>query len=152
MDEFHTGFIQAEARPTDSRAGLNRRVAGAQLPGEPAAPRQSRPRHDPDASRTALNEFHGAFARAADPPPASGRGGLCRRVPGENLAPGLRPAAFVSAPPAIRAWRRRDPESERAEFDKFALGLAKAAIVTDNVTPQETAPHPGASPRRESTR
>ncbi|MBC6446472.1 sensor histidine kinase [Actinokineospora xionganensis] len=155
MDDFHTGFIQAQARPTESRGGLNRRVAGAQLPGTPPtppAPRQSRPRHDPEAARAALNDFHGAFARAADPPPSSARGGLSRRVPGENLAPGLRPAAFASAPPAVRAWHRRDPESERAAFDKFAMGLAKAAIVTDNVSPQETAPHPGTSPRRESTR
>ncbi|SDH67570.1 Signal transduction histidine kinase [Actinokineospora alba] len=155
MDDFHTGFIQADARPPESRGGLNRRVAGAQLPGAPPAPpapRQTRPVHDPDAARTALDDFHGAFARAADPPPSSARGGLSRRVPGENLAPGLRPAAFASAPPAVRAWRSRDPESERAAFDKYAMGLAKAAIVTDNVTPQETARHPGASPRRESTR
>lgn len=154
MDDFHTSFAQADVRPTESRGGLNRRVAGAQLPGlPPAAARPVRPRHDPEAARTALDDFHGAFARAADPPPSSGRGGLSRRVPGENLAPGLRPRPFVSAPPAApTGWRRRDPESERAEFDKFALGLAKAAIVTDTVTPQETAPHPGASPRRESTR
>ncbi len=175
----------------ETRGGLRRRVRGAQLPGPgttaPVAGDQ--PRHDPEATRTAMDGFQSAFAKAAevsametDPPsapptvvtapvPAPGDGaslpvrvpgdsampashhlatppagvpaapqsrdGLVRRVPGAQLAPGLRqqPAGRPIARAVVNRTRR-DPAAERAAFDAFAAGLAKADVVTADSPPR----------------
>ncbi|MFJ7211563.1 nitrate- and nitrite sensing domain-containing protein [Amycolatopsis sp. NPDC098790] len=164
----------------ESRGGLRRRVRGAQLPGPGAtAPvAVEKPRHDPEATRTAMDGFQSAFAKAelsressAVPSPGDGaslpvrvpgdsampashparglatppagvpaapqsRDGLVRRVPGAQLAPGLRPQA--TGRPIARAVvnrTRRDPAAERAAFDSFAAGLAKADVVTADSPP-----------------
>ena len=134
---------------TPDRGGLRRRVAGAQMPGgsrvpttgpgrapAPGTPPVSPPRqHDPAALRGALDGFQAAFAKAAkEPPPAAApptegrRGGLTRRVPGTNMAPGLRKPVAGQVPARVASqWRPRDPNADRARFDSFSAGLAHAA-------------------------
>jgi signal transduction histidine kinase len=178
LDGFQTAFTRAAEQPTPeqpvnanpepNRTGLRRRVAGAQLPGTPQTatppPAERQHRHDPAATRSAMDGFQTAFAQgatasiapmeppapvsrpapqvrqparsAAEAPPAGpgGRAGLTRRVPGENLAPGLRRQASAmrkkppgSLPPrAPRGWHERDPEAERSAFDAFSSGLSRA--------------------------
>ncbi|HEX6354650.1 nitrate- and nitrite sensing domain-containing protein [Actinophytocola sp.] len=147
------GRAPASATPgttgTPNRGGLRRRVAGAQLPGstkvpaakpaEPATPSVPEPRQDPAALRGALDGFQAAFAKAAEetqasPPPAAEtsqdarRGGLTRRVPGSNMAPGLRKPVTGQVPANVaKNWRQRDPDADRAKFDSFTSGLAHAA-------------------------
>ncbi|MFJ1766352.1 nitrate- and nitrite sensing domain-containing protein [Amycolatopsis sp. NPDC088138] len=167
----------AEEPESESRGGLRRRVRGAQLPspGTTAAVAvEDKPRHDPEATRIAMDGFQEAFARAAevgatatDPPPAVvtepaplpvrvpgndriaasaavapvtapiSRDGLTRRVPGAQLAPGLRKQEAVARPIARAAVTRakRDPAAERAAFDSFAAGLAKADVLTADTPP-----------------
>jgi hypothetical protein len=70
------------------------------------------------------------------PAPPS-RDGLVRRVPGAQLAPGLRQQSTGRPPARATANRtRRDPAAERAAFDAFAAGLAKADVVTADSPPQ----------------
>ncbi|MGW4520751.1 nitrate- and nitrite sensing domain-containing protein [Amycolatopsis sp. NPDC004378] len=155
------------AEEPESRGGLKRRVRGAQLPSPgTSAPVTAdlKPRHDPEATKSAMDGFQSAFAKAAEvtamtaePPlsresavrvpatPSAGipaapqsRDGLVRRVPGAQLAPGLRQQA-ASGRPVARAVvnrTRRDPAAERAAFDAFAAGLAKADVVTADSPPQ----------------
>ncbi len=128
--EFPVASFDAERR-----AGLQRRVRGAQLPAAafPGADQvpTARPLHDPDAARSTMEAFQTAVARAGwtstPPPPASstGPGSLSRRTPGANLAPGLREGPS-SASQRITAATQRDPEADRAAFDGFASGLAEA--------------------------
>ncbi|HET6708728.1 nitrate- and nitrite sensing domain-containing protein [Amycolatopsis sp.] len=162
----------------ESRGGLRRRVRGAQLPnpGASAPAADSKPRHDPEATKAAMDGFASAFAKAAevtalttDPPPApptvvtapvsplpvrvpvdakpvatapitaaaQSRDGLMRRVPGAQLAPGLRKQ--TAGRPLARAVvnrTKRDPAAERAAFDAFSAGLAKAEDVTADSPPQ----------------
>ncbi|MBE1500152.1 signal transduction histidine kinase [Amycolatopsis lexingtonensis] len=180
----------------ESRGGLRRRVRGAQLPdaGTTAPPAETKPRHDPDATKLAMDGFQSAFAKAAEvsalepspalsresadlgaslsresaafspgdgaslpvrvpgespmpggavratPPAAAApptRDGLVRRVPGAQLAPGLRqqPAGRPIARAVVNR-SKRDPAAERAAFDAFAAGLAKADVVTADSPPQ----------------
>jgi hypothetical protein len=108
-----------------------------------------------------MDGFTGAFAKASEvtaltpgPPPAvtepaaplparvpvaaaQERDGLIRRVPGAQLAPGLRPLS--AGRPLARAVvnrTRRDPAAERAAFDAFSAGLAKAEDVTADSPPR----------------
>jgi hypothetical protein len=165
----------------ETRGGLRRRVRGAQLPSPgtsaPAATAdEGKPRHDPEATKAAMDGFASAFAKAAevtalttDPPPApptvvtapvspppvrvpvgappvatapitaaaQSRDGLIRRVPGAQLAPGLRQqTAGRPIARAVANRTRRDPAAERAAFDAFAAGLAKAEDVTADSPPQ----------------
>ncbi|MEV6880151.1 nitrate- and nitrite sensing domain-containing protein [Amycolatopsis sp. NPDC051128] len=177
-----------EPKPEPSaeiRGGLRRRVRGAQLPspGTPTAPADGKPRHDPEATKAAMDGFQSAFAKAAevgamttDPPSApptvvtapvpappslparvpadvpalaritdsapipaipQSRDGLIRRVPGAQLAPGLRqqPAGRPIARAVVNR-AKRDPAAERAAFDSFAAGLAKADVVTADSPPR----------------
>ncbi|WP_410666702.1 nitrate- and nitrite sensing domain-containing protein [Amycolatopsis sp. cmx-4-68] len=174
---------------SETRGGLRRRVRGAQLPspGTTAPVTGGQPRHDPEATKAAMDGFESAFAKAAevgamatDPPSAPptvvtepvsppaddpslpvrvpgdsampagrtraqapsaatppSRDGLVRRVPGAQLAPGLRQQS--AGRPLARAVvnrNRRDPAAERAAFDAFAAGLAKADVVTAGSPPQ----------------
>ncbi|WP_326945053.1 nitrate- and nitrite sensing domain-containing protein [Amycolatopsis sp. NBC_01307] len=178
----------AEEPKSESRGGLRRRVRGAQLPspGTTAAVVDDKPRHDPEATRVAMDGFQEAFAKAAvdveagaapaDPPPAPptvvtesvaatpplpvrvpgtdrialsaavapppvtapiSRDGLTRRVPGAQLAPGLRKQEAAGRPIARPVVNRakRDPAAERAAFDSFAAGLAKADELTADTPP-----------------
>ncbi|MGW3962051.1 nitrate- and nitrite sensing domain-containing protein [Amycolatopsis sp. NPDC005003] len=176
----------------ESRGGLRRRVRGAQLPspGTSASSADTKPRHDPEATKAAMDGFASAFAKAAeagppataafpkaaevsaltaDLPPApptvvtepvsplpvrapvgaspvptapftaaaQSRDGLMRRVPGAQLAPGLRKQS--AGRPLARAVvnrTKRDPAAERAAFDAFSAGLAKAEDVTADSPPQ----------------
>ncbi|WIY04889.1 nitrate- and nitrite sensing domain-containing protein [Amycolatopsis mongoliensis] len=158
----------------ETRGGLRRRVRGAQLPspGTSAPVADGKPRHDPEATKSAMDGFQSAFAKAAevgamdtDPPPPpptvvtepvslpvrvpatpsagipvapQSRDGLVRRVPGAQLAPGLRQQAAAGRPAAraVVNRSRRDPAAERAAFDAFAAGLAKADVVTADSPPQ----------------
>ncbi|WP_033261676.1 sensor histidine kinase [Amycolatopsis vancoresmycina] len=192
---------EPEPATSESRGGLRRRVRGAQLPspGTSAPVAEDKPRHDPEATKAAMDGFESAFAKAAEvsamaaeppsapptlvtapvPPPVpvpspddgSGlpvrvpgesampagrtwsavpvatapiaaapppsRDGLIRRVPGAQLAPGLRqqPAGRPIAR-AVAHRTRRDPAAERAAFDAFAAGLAKAEDLTADSPPQ----------------
>ncbi len=141
----------------ESRGGLRRRVKGAQLPGAAEAPSRERSRHDPEAAKTAFDGFEAGIAKASVPPqappppvspatgnplppppparpvptpvPAASRGGLTRRVPGAQLAPGLATgpkARRQPAPSSPGTKPMRDPEAERAAFDAFSDGLEKA--------------------------
>ncbi|MBB4687643.1 sensor histidine kinase [Amycolatopsis jiangsuensis] len=56
------------------------------------------------------------------------RDGMARRVPGAQLAPGLRLPQLVR-PPSVRRGLR-DPAAERATFDAFSDGVAKARQAT----------------------
>ncbi|MEU8631471.1 nitrate- and nitrite sensing domain-containing protein [Amycolatopsis sp. NPDC048633] len=157
--------VKAEREP-ESRSGLKRRVRGAQLPSPgttaPVAA-ETKPRHDPEATKAALDGFQDAFARAAEAPVTAGDGaslpvrvpggsamateapasrdGLIRRVPGAQLAPGLRPQTAAGRPVARAVVNRpkRDPAAERAAFDSFAAGLAKADEITADSPPQGVA-------------
>ncbi|MDQ3405100.1 MAG: nitrate- and nitrite sensing domain-containing protein [Actinomycetota bacterium] len=143
------------------RAGLRRRVAGAQLPGagtsgpSAAPPPVTRGKHDPDAVKAAYDEFDTAFASASAPPAApsparpvdGSRGGLSRRVPGARLAPGLKPQSHGVPVPPPSAGRVRDPETERAAFDGFSTGLERASRGTDSNMTNDGAPRRGADPR-----
>ncbi|MEV6441008.1 nitrate- and nitrite sensing domain-containing protein [Amycolatopsis sp. NPDC051716] len=167
--------VAAAAATAESRGGLRRRVRGAQLPspGTSAAVADTKPRHDPEATKAAMDGFASAFAKAAevsaltaDPPPAAvpepvsavparvpvdaplvatapftaaaqSRDGLMRRVPGAQLAPGLRQqTAGRPLARAVANRSKRDPAAERAAFDAFAAGLAKAEDVTADSPPQ----------------
>lgn len=165
-----TGHLVGSLGPKDgeSRGGLRRRVAGAQLPGAAVVPTAGstpaktpeppvrQPQHDPDAARDAFDGFQTAFASVAatpevTPPPAepapapepapvpaaapnpagTERAGLTRRIPGANLAPGLRTTTRANSqstarPPAAPPMRLRDPASDRASFDAFSSGFARA--------------------------
>ncbi|GAB3353233.1 sensor histidine kinase [Amycolatopsis echigonensis] len=73
---------------------------------------------------------------AADPSPThqftvvqpESRDGVFRRVPGAQLAPGLKIPQIVRTPLPRRELR--DPAAERATFDSFSDGVAKAQQVT----------------------
>lgn len=142
----------------ETRGGLRRRVKGAQLPGAAAPPSREKSRHDPLAAKAAFDGFEAGIAKAsvpqqAPPPPlsppvgnplppapprtvtptpvpAASRGGLTRRIPGAQLAPGLAKGPAPRRQPVARAALAskpmRDPEAERAAFDAFSDGLEKA--------------------------
>lgn len=166
--EEQTGDRQAPDSPpaaVESRGGLKRRVAGAQLPGGAAIPSATIPsagiagptltttpaRHgarNPATVRADFDGFQQAFAKAVtpaaqtapaaprqaeQPKPVASRAGLTRRVPGANLAPGLRAAKAAratSAPPlrVPQKFKARDPEAERASLDAFSSGIARAVV------------------------
>ena len=117
----------------NGRAGMSRRVPGAQLPVTTLRQPADVPVHDAPAARAAMDAFQTAVAEADHgfTGPAADNGGgasLTRRTPGASLAPGLR------QPSAVRAPRRaaavpvpRDPDAVRAAFDGYADALAQAA-------------------------
>lgn len=131
-------------------------------PQAPAPPRQQ----DPAALQGALDGFQSAFAKAADefpqradawtdrtpsgarqanPGPQAGetsldgtRGGLTRRVPGSNMATGLRKPVPGKLPPRVAStWRPRDPNADRAMLDSFTAGVARSANSPATVWPTE---------------
>lgn len=159
--EFEVTGVPAPPAPAQ-RGSLTRRTPGAQMPvaalrgPDGGPPRQV---HDASAARSTMDAFQSAVARAATvpgpppaiaPPPApapvaaptppaptDGQYALTRRTPGANLAPGLRAPgvpARRAAEPAVR-----DPDADRAAFDSFTAGFARA------VPPHRDEPpaHPG---------
>ncbi len=112
--------------------GFEAGLAKATVPSPSAAPPQAPP---PPASPPAGNPMPAPTPMPMPTPtpvPAASRGGLTRRVPGAQLAPGLAkgPAArHQTARAALNTTKPkglRDPEAERAAFDAFSDGLEKA--------------------------
>jgi hypothetical protein len=123
-------------------------VPGAQMPDATLPPNGSaadrRQEHDAAATRDALDGFQSAVATASASTSADGTtpewrptpaqsaapawpAELTRRVPGANLAPGLRKRPAGSGPAhAAGGLTMRDPEAERSAFDAFTTGLARA--------------------------
>ncbi len=125
----------------DPRGGLQRRVPGAHLPAAVGRPPESvpasAPLHDASAARTTMDAFQTAVARAdsgPQMPTGDGSASLSRRTPGASLAPGLRDVAPDSPARRVITAPMRDPEAERATFDGFAAGLAKADRPTGPTT------------------
>ncbi|PKV93398.1 signal transduction histidine kinase [Amycolatopsis echigonensis] len=119
--------------------------AGEAKPDETEAPKW--PEAEPEfASLTGTLELPGEpeesttdtadTREAADPSPThqftvvqpESRDGVFRRVPGAQLAPGLKIPQIVRTPLPRRELR--DPAAERATFDSFSDGVAKAQQVT----------------------
>jgi signal transduction histidine kinase len=149
--------------PPQSRGGLQRRVPGAQLTDAAVPPNSvvpsDRPHHDAAAARAAFDGYQSGIANAAacepvapevGPPPGGCAAGLSRRVPGANMAPGLRSSAAAAhdASASTPTARVRDPDAELAAFDEFVAGLVRA----DSVSPQpaNSEIRPTSSPRNES--
>ncbi|HEV2784318.1 MAG TPA: hypothetical protein VGX25_33445, partial [Actinophytocola sp.] len=121
MDDYQSAIAKA-ATVLPDRTGMR-------VPPSPLAVRRSAVAADP----------------APGPAPAE-HSGLTRRVPGANLAPGLRSQRIPkvsrapdpgAAPADPAAWtaiarRTRDPDAERAALDAFAKGLARADKPPDN--------------------
>jgi signal transduction histidine kinase len=126
---------------------------GTPSPAQAAQPKKQ----DPATLRGALDGFQAAFAKAAEefpapqpagePPakaeeaPAEGRrGGLTRRVPGTNMAAGLRKPVAGRLPARVaNNYRPRDPDADKAKLESFSAGLAHASSGT---TPQWPADEP----------
>ncbi|WP_410600228.1 nitrate- and nitrite sensing domain-containing protein [Amycolatopsis sp. lyj-90] len=110
FDGFEAGLAKATGGPAES--------VPPQAPPPPVSPPAGNPMPMPMPTPT--------------PVPAASRGGLTRRVPGAQLAPGLSkgPAArHQTARAALNTAKpkgMRDPEAERAAFDAFSDGLEKA--------------------------
>lgn len=125
---------------TETRGGLHRRVAGAQLPGSVASrsvdpgPVRRQPHHDPAAARHGYGELEAGFGRATGATPRAGeqpvgqRSGLTRRVPGVSMAPELRShrARPATGGGPVPRWVR-DPAGERAQFDAFEAAVTRSA-------------------------
>jgi hypothetical protein len=139
--------------PGGARVPTSGPAGASPPPGRPGAPPVSPPRQqDPAALRGALDGFQAAFTKVAneiptpepEPTPARAtgpdgrRGGLTRRVPGTNMAAGLRKPVAGQVPARMASnWRPRDPDADRARFDSFSDGLANAAAAPAPVWPQE---------------
>ena len=125
MDAYQTAVAQAAAAPPQ------------------AAPLPQRTPTPPPARAAAPAP---APAPVAAPAPDGRPFALSRRVPGAHLAAGLREAPSGSPARRTPEPNRRDPEAERAAFDGFAAGLARAGQQTG---PDRQHQHP--SPTKEST-
>ncbi|MFE0024821.1 nitrate- and nitrite sensing domain-containing protein [Amycolatopsis sp. NPDC059021] len=118
LDGFQEGFAKAAVVPAPA----------APAPAKHAAPKPAAPPAPAAPSPPTMT---------AQPAQPLERGGLIRRVPGAQLAPGLRQQAAPRrhakpvTSPSGAAWPRRDPDAERAAFDSFTAGLAKAAVRPD---------------------
>jgi hypothetical protein len=128
------------------------RVPPASTATTPAVRPVAKPRHqDPAALQGALDGFQAAFAKAAEEPtpaparpptplrstaPDGRRGGLSRRVPGTNMASGLRKPVAGELPARMKSnWKPRDPAEDRAKLDSFASGIAHAASTPPTMWP-----------------
>ncbi len=121
--ETTNGSVAAGPRDgADTRGGLRRREAGAQLPdagrvvtqaGADRTPVQRRPHHDPSIARSELGEFEAGFSRAAsgttpaglssapaDVPPSAVRRAPASSVPGGRSVPS---GSSVRSGPAARS-------------------------------------------------
>ncbi|SEF28995.1 Signal transduction histidine kinase [Amycolatopsis pretoriensis] len=147
MDGFESAFVKASLSRESAHQGteLSRESSdlGPELSRESSVPPSpgdgaSLPVRVPgDSAMPASHPARGLATPPAGVPAApQSRDGLVRRVPGAQLAPGLRPQA--TGRPIARAVvnrTRRDPAAERAAFDAFAAGLAKADVVTADSPP-----------------
>jgi signal transduction histidine kinase len=127
MDGFQDAFTRAAEVPAGDGAWLPVRV-----PGDSAMAAEA----PVSAPRTVVMEPVSPPAGVPAAPPS--RDGLVRRVPGAQLAPGLRQQVAAGRPAARAAVDRgkRDPAAERAAFDSFAAGLAKADEITADSPPR----------------
>lgn len=112
FDGFEAGIAKATVPPRDA-SPMN--TVPPQAPPPPVNPPAGNPMPMPTPT----------------PVPAASRGGLTRRVPGAQLAPGLAkgPSARLQNARATLTTKpkgMRDPEAERAAFDAFSDGLEKA--------------------------
>jgi hypothetical protein len=151
--------------PGGARVPTSGPAGAAPPPGRPGSPPPPPRQQDPAALRGALDGFQAAFAKVAEefptpppvppgrpappaphptPPPAhetgsdGRRGGLSRRVPGTNMAPGLRKPVAGQLPARVtNTWRPRDAKAVRDQFDSFAAGVTKAASSPATVWPTE---------------
>jgi signal transduction histidine kinase len=133
MDGFQEAFARAAV---DTRAGV---VATDPPPAPPTVVTEPVPAPAALPVRVPGNDRI-ARSSAVAPPPVTApisRDGLTRRVPGAQLAPGLRKQEAVGRPAARAVVNRgmRDPAAERAAFDSFAAGLAKADVLTADTPP-----------------
>ncbi|MEV6906976.1 nitrate- and nitrite sensing domain-containing protein [Amycolatopsis sp. NPDC051071] len=114
FDGFEAGLAKATVSSTSA------------VPPQAPTPPESPPAGNPMPAPTPMP------MPTPTPVPAASRGGLTRRVPGAQLAPGLAkgPAArHQTARAALNTTKPkglRDPEAERAAFDAFSDGLEKA--------------------------
>jgi signal transduction histidine kinase len=136
--------------PSEGHGGLQRRVAGAQLPGggllTMATSPGPRARHDADSVRIAMDGYESAVATAArqkvaEPPsmiPAqrTESTGLQQRIPGASLASGLRDQPPHHRPVETAGTTvHRDPDADRTAFDAFSTGLTRAMLEVDGRLP-----------------
>ncbi|WP_181772034.1 sensor histidine kinase [Amycolatopsis pittospori] len=118
FDGFEAGLAKATAPP--QKTGSPKNTVPPQAPPPPATPPAGNPMPAPMPMPTPT------------PVPAASRGGLTRRVPGAQLAPGLAKgpgARHQTARATLNTTKpkgMRDPEAERAAFDAFSDGLEKA--------------------------
>jgi signal transduction histidine kinase len=118
-----------------------RRVPGAQLPAGTPLPRDAGgAQRDPDAARARMAEYQAATYQATTPrptvaatpdPPAAAAPALTRRVPGAHLAPALRDRQPGTPGRPVPGQRLRDPATERATFDSYSSGWARATAQRD---------------------
>ena len=129
LDGFQDAFVRAAevSAPAGDGASLPVRVPGSSAMAAEAPV---------SAPRTVVTEA--VPVPAGIPAAPQSRDGLVRRVPGAQLAPGLRQQAAAGRPIARPGVDRgkRDPAAERAAFDSFAAGLAKADEMTADSPPR----------------
>lgn len=142
--------LVTDPMPADTSAtgplGFSRRVPGAQAPAAAARPPEAAPTarqpRDASAIHAAMDAYQAAVAPGAprqQGAPPVGQPTLARRVPGANLAPGLRPQAAAAADPHRGgAWRARDPDAAREIFDAYSTGLAHGRQHTGASRPAAT--------------
>jgi signal transduction histidine kinase len=106
MDGFQSGIARATGEQPairtaePNRGGLRRRVAGAQLPGATPVSKPTEPaKHDPEATKAAMDGFQTAFAKVAAKAPVDSAPTL--RTPKSSLPPG--PASPLPAREAPRS-------------------------------------------------
>jgi signal transduction histidine kinase len=110
--------------------------AAAMVPEPPAAVEPATPALPVRVPAETLPPAFGRAVVAAPPAAPPTRDGLTRRVPGAQLAAGLREqAAAKQAARTVVHRPLRDPAAERAAFDSFAAGLAKADLFTADTPP-----------------
>ncbi|GAA3559030.1 nitrate- and nitrite sensing domain-containing protein [Amycolatopsis ultiminotia] len=141
------------AEPDDDFAASAGTLAGLLEPSTVDGPDTAAAANTADTADTAdaaadaadaVDPVHGEAA--ADPQPTQRfapvrpeqRDGIERRVPGAQLAPELRLPQAVRAPSARRGLR--DPAAERARFDAFSDGVAKAEQATAVIAADQGGP------------
>jgi hypothetical protein len=98
-----------------------------------------------------------ARREAADPSPViplqrMESTGLRQRIPGANLASGLRDRSPRPRPVEVRRPAvQRDPDADRAAFDAFSSGLAQATLAWDTAIPSPGPRHGRLGPAGDST-
>ena len=138
LDDYQEAIAEA-ARQRDDRPIGNPPI-GDQLAEHRRPPQGHPPPVQLSVATSAADQGSMEWPPRPTPRPTSGRmapgpgsvaverrAGLTRRVPGANLAPGLRRQGDAElADVAGAAWEERNPNAERHAFDGLAAGLARA--------------------------